>query len=387
MPVKKFAFPTDIYLGPHSVNSIPQIVSHLGNKVLLLTNKKQFQNSDQVENLRKNLSANDLNVLLFEEIDEQADCATVDTITKLAKSTRCEVVIGVGGSITLNIAKAVSLMCSNLGECVDYLTEQDGYRLSISHDPLPSVMVPTHFATLESVYGFVVKDHHEGINKKLYNKKVRPTACVLDPKMIHNFSKKLLADSGLLILSYAFDAYISSQASTFSDMFSQTAVELVRNNLSDLLNEPHNEKLILQLLKASLMASYAANVSGLGGIFAFCESVTSLNPLYKGAIASLILPHFMEYNLTAVSDKYVQIAKLFGVEVGKLSVVEVGIKVVEQVRLYLRKFNIPSRLSEVGLTKASIAKLIPIFERFEESKRSPRPIFSQDISDLIERAY
>ena len=52
----------------------------------------------------------------------------------------------------------------------------------------------------------------------------------------------------------------------------------------------------------------------LGAIYSLCESIATVNQrIYKGSIAAMMLPQFMEFNLTTASGKYVQIAKLLGV--------------------------------------------------------------------------
>jgi alcohol dehydrogenase len=297
-------------------------------------------------------------------------------------------VIGLGGDVILNAAKVVSLLLTNPGETSDYLTEQGGYRLNINRKPVPCLLVPTAFGTLcEAAFGFVVKDAYDDSRKRLYNQIVQSNYTFLDPRLSAVMGKKYLAASGLLVLTYSIELFISNYSNPFSQMYAQRALDIVNYSLEPLNEDIENMDHRANMFHASLMVSYAESCSKLGAIYAICEAVSSVAPIYKGTVAAIMLPTLMEYNLTTIPSKYVQIAKIFGEDVNELSVLEAAIKAVERTRRFVENFGLPSRLRDLGFEKSMIPKVVSIFSLFDESLNVPREISKRDLTAILEQAY
>lgn len=387
MALPRFAYPTQVYSGKDAVKSVPDLAHRWGNKTLLITSRRQFQDSDLVEKLHQSLLSKNLNVLVYDDTGAEADSGEVDQIASLAKSARCDVIIALGGDVVLNVAKAVSLLCTNAGEASDYLTEQDGYRLQIAREPLPTILCPTAFGTLTEVNpGFVLKDRADGIRKKLYNTKVQATCTVLDPVLTKGLSRKYVAASALLVLAYAVELYTSAEANVLSDSFAQKALELIQAVLPVIQKDPDNMEARVQLQWASLVVAYGASSASLGPIYALCEAIPSRMSVYKGSLAAVLLPQLMEFNLTSSPARYVQVVRFLGEDVSKISVLEAAIKAVERVRLAIESFNIPTRLGDLGFTRDLVPDINQIFSRFEESRNNPRPIGEEDLRVILEQS-
>ena len=388
MAIKYISLPTEIHLGPDVIEEFSNTAAKYGNKALFITSRLLFQDSALVNTMVEKLKKAHINVLLYDELDNHTDSDMVDHIAQMGKSSRCDFVIGLGGDIVLNTAKAVALVISNPGDCADYLTEQEGYRLNIAREPLPTLLIPTFFSTMcEANHGFIIKDKDDGIRKKLYNEKILPTVCFLDPSLVMTTSRKYTASSGLMIFAYAMDAIISNRASHISNAFAYKAIDLVSQNLKNLTNDPENLELRNQMFTASLMISYCAHICGLGMVYALCESVASISDIYKGLLASMMLPSFMQYNLNVAASHYAQIARVLEEDVSNLSVTEAAMKAVQRVRLFVEAFKLPSTLKEIGFDKESIPKVSKIFKRFEESNTSPRKIDDQELIALLEKSF
>ncbi len=384
-----FSFPTEIFYGKGEADNMPAIVKDLGYRALLVAAKKQLDQFQPIQDIITNLEKNNINVIVFDEIANNSDSATVDTAASLAKSSQCDFIIGVGGDVVLNMAKAIALMITNPGDCSDYLTEQEGYSLKIDNKPLPSVMVPTMLGSIcEATPGFLLIDKEDGHKKKLYNSIITPVATVLDPQMTAILPANLIAPSMLMLLSYGVELYISKGSNPVADTFALRTMELVNNYLTSVLKDPNNMDTRMDLMMASLFVSYGAASAKLGAVYSVSESINVFNPrIFKGMIASLLLPQFMEFNLTASSGKYVQVAKVLGENVHKLSVLEAAIKAVEKVRRMVEECNIPSKLSELGFEKNDIDNICRAFTRFSETKHLPRPISGNELKTILDQSY
>lgn len=383
-----FSFPTKTFFGHRQYGPIAETCASLGNKVLLLTSGRQFEGTEYIKEIVDALGEKNVNVLLYEDFEVDATSREIDQVALTAKSSRCEMVVGVGGDVILNAAKVVSLLLTNPGETSDYLTEQGGYRLNISRKPVPCILVPTAFGTLcEAGFGFVVKDAFDDSRKRLYNHIVQSEYTFLDPRLSAVMGKKYLAASGLLVLSYAIELFISNYSNPFSQMFSQRAMDIVNYSLEPLNEDIENMDHRGNMLHASLMVSYAESCSKLGAIYAICEAISSVAPIYKGTVSAIMLPTLMEYNLTTIPSKYVQVAKIFGEDVNELSVLEAAIKAVEKTRRFVENFGLPNRLRDLGFDKEMIPKVVSTFSLFEESSNVPRDISKSELTTILEQVY
>ncbi len=385
--ISRFSFPTEVLSGKDALKELPEFANRFGNKAIIVTSRMLFQDSDILEKLVAQLQSKNFNVLLYDSIGPHSDSLDVDTMASLAKSSRCDFVIGLGGDTVLHMAKAVAVLCTNPGEAADYLTEQDGYRLQISHAPLPTIMIPTTFGTLcEVTPGFVLRDHNDGLRKKLYNQAVRPSATILDPILTRLIPRKYLSASGILVLSLAIELYLSTESNLYSDAMAQRVMEMVTTNLVNLNRDQDNMELRGQLMQASLLMSYGASATSLGPIYCLMETMTSSQDIYRGSIAAVMLPQIMEYNLTSAPGRYVQIVKFMGEDVSKISVLEAAIKAVERIRMYIEEFTIPTRLAELGFDSIYNESISSHFFRFEESKNNSRPITQDDLRVILEQS-
>ena len=95
----------------------------------------------------------------------------------------------------------------------------------------------------------------------------------------------------------------------------------------------------------------------------------------------------MEFNLTAVPGKYVQIARNMGEEVTQLTVVEAAIKAIESIRKLLFDLKIPQRLSEFNIPSEEIPLIAGHSREFSFLNDVPRPIAREDIINILMSAY
>ena len=383
-----YNFPTKIYFGENIAAETGQYTAHLGNKALLVTSGRDFHTSGLIEKICSSLKKSNINILVFDEVSAASNSDTVDIAASLAKSVRCDFIIGLGGCKVQNIARAISVICTNEGESSDFLSEQDGYRLNIATTPLPVVSIPTSYGTLsETGFGFVIQDKHDDMRKKMYSEKVCPAVSIVDPALCLTLPKKILSSSGLMVLAYCIELYTSRYSNPVSDACALRAMELISSTLGKIIEEPDNLKLRTTLSMASLLCALAAACGKLGTLYVLSHAVASVDTIYRGTLISAMLPNIMEYNLTVSSGKYVQLARIFGEDVKDITVLEAAIKAVEKVRMYVANFNIPAKLSDLGFRNTYFDRLYAVFSRFEENNYVPREITKDELKIIIEQAY
>ena len=110
-----------------------------------------------------------------------------------------DVIVGVGGGSIMDLAKGIAVLMTNEGDGIRYR----GFPENINC-PIPVVVVPTTAGTgSDATYNAVFID--EGAQKKLgINTTMNfPVLSILDPKLILNCPKNIIASSGMDALTHA----------------------------------------------------------------------------------------------------------------------------------------------------------------------------------------
>ncbi len=180
--MKKTKFVPRVLFGDRCFNDLDRFIAEL------FMNKKQYSlyiidSVHQETGLRERLkyTSEDL-IIEFNASMNEPKTSDVDIICKkiaeLKGNEIPQVVVGIGGGSTLDVAKAVSIMLTNPGSSADY----QGYDL-VNNLPVPKIAVPTLSGTgAESTRTAVLTSPKRkfGINSKysMYN------AIILDPELL-----------------------------------------------------------------------------------------------------------------------------------------------------------------------------------------------------------
>jgi alcohol dehydrogenase class IV len=98
-----------------------------------------------------------------------------------------------------------------------------------------------------------------------------------------------------------------------------------------------------------------------------------------GAICGLLLPYVMEYNLDYAPEKYAHVARLLGCRGAEAAV--------ERVRQMLEEIDLPLRLRDVGVNRASFPVIVEESLPSGSLKHNPRPLAAEDVMAILEAAW
>lgn len=382
MSVFEFNIPTRIIVGLNVINRLPEIVQDYGDRIMIVTNKVMDQEGI-LKKVQPLAEAKSYGVIVFDKADSDAGTEVVDEGILLARESRANVVIGLGGANTLNIAKAIAFIAGNDGYIADYFAGRMGRKKKISYIEIPS----THGICYGLLDSFFIVDSDDLIRKEYRNRFNFADALLVDPKLTVSLPNKFVVAIGIEVLGQAFDAYISKAASLITDSYTEKALELVSKNLKQAILEPENMNVRQALSSAGVFASISLNSSRPGTTFALTQPLSTKMGLYHGIGFSIILPHVMEFNLTASPNKYVKIARAFGEDVSDISVVEAAIKAVEAVRKILFDLNVPQRLKNFQVDQERLDEMVRDARTYDFLNLLPRPVSYDDLLNILLSAY
>ncbi|MBW2651454.1 MAG: iron-containing alcohol dehydrogenase, partial [Deltaproteobacteria bacterium] len=130
--------------------------------------------------------------VIFDRVEGEPPLELADECAKTATDGKCDIVVGIGGGSTMDLAKAVAVIVANKGKAEDYL------GLNMVPGPgLPTIMVPTTAGTGSEVTFtsvFIRKDLNkkEGMNSPYFY----PDIALLDPELTLSIPSNVTATTG-----------------------------------------------------------------------------------------------------------------------------------------------------------------------------------------------
>ncbi|MGZ3494296.1 MAG: iron-containing alcohol dehydrogenase [Thermodesulfobacteriota bacterium] len=382
--IHSFFSPNRVLFGIGASREIGKEAKVLGGTKVLIVTDPGVVNSGLVSSLRANLEEAGMKVFLFDRVEPEPSASLVDESAQLTKENGVDVVIGVGGGSSLDIAKGASLLASNPGNVLDYC----GLDL-IPKRGLPKILVPTTAGTGSEVTRvFVLTDKRDNMKKVVFSNYALPELALVDPMLTISMPSKVTADSGMDALVHAIETYVSMNATPFSDLLASKAIELIAKYLPMAFAKGENIEARYHMSLASLLAGMAFASGGLGAVHALAYPLGTEYHLPHGRTNAIMLAHVMEFNSIGNRSRYALIAEMMGKREVTSDLRAGVVKAVEAVVQLLDDVQIPYHLKDYGIPKEAIPKLV---EGGMRQARlfvpNPRDLREKDVEAIYTKAW
>ena len=200
--------------------------------------------------------------------------------------------IAVGGGSAIDLAKCVRMFAKNLHS--DYAPH--------------FIAVPTTSGTGSEVTSFaVIKDAKKNVKHALIDDILLPNEAILDVEMVKSVPATITADTGMDVLAHALEAYVSTEADYFTDMYAEKATSLCKHYLVRSYNYPktHENKAREKMHVASCLAGIAFNAASLGICHSIAHQLGAQFHIPHGRANAIILPNIIAFNSGIAENTFV----------------------------------------------------------------------------------
>ncbi len=383
----EFSVSTKVVFGEGVIERIGEITKKYGSRVFLVSDAQVGQETGYLGRIKKLIEEETYGVLLYNQVYSTSQTSSNSDIVNRgadqARHAKCDVIVGFGGTTTLEIAKAISFIVSNGGKLEEYFLGRKATKKNIAY-----IEVPTSYGFVPGLTNsFYVLDKFDLIKKSVETPYNYADLVLFDPRLTIFVSGKVSAYMGIKLLSLAVEALISKSVTVIAEALALKAVELLNANLIKSIQDPENVSFKSPICTSSIITSIAVNNSGFGATYSLTSALNSVYGLYQGLSSSILLPHVLEFNLTSCATKYVNIAKSFGEEVTSITVVEAAIKAIEIIRKLLSELRTPNRLSELNIEKDNFMQVAKIAKGYGFMQNLPRPVSKDDLYNILNTAF
>jgi len=381
----EFATAKWIIFGEGSANKIADNALNLGSKPLIVTGK----NKNRCKFLLDDFTKKKIKFEIFSVTGEPTTQVVTECLN-MAKHSKTDVIIGIGGGSAIDAGKAVSALITNGGDLFDYL-EVIGRGKPINKPTIPFIAVPTTAGTgTEVTKNAVIKSNEHSVKVSLRSPFMLPDIAILDPMLTYSMPKEVTASTGLDAFTQVIEPYVSIKANMLTDAICKEGIKRISRSLLKAFNNPTDAKAREDMCIGSLFGGIALANAKLGAVHGFAGPMGGMIGAPHGVVCGILLPYVIKANIKALEErkptsevfkKYEKVAKI----VTKNEKAKPRDLIRWTDELY-EKLNMP-HLSEVDLKEEQIEELISKAKISNSMKGNPIVLTDEELKGIIKDAF
>lgn len=269
-----------------------------------------------------------------------------------ARKAQAEVVLGLGGGSSMDVAKLLAVLVP--GE--QALKDMYGIK-KVAGVRLPLVQIPTTAGTGSEVTAVSIVTTGETTKMGVVAPQLYADLAILDAELTLGLPRAATAYTGIDAMVHAIEAFTTAHLKNpVSDMLAVRALELLSQNILVACNDGQNREAREAMLLGAMFAGQSFANAPVGAVHALAYPIGGIFHVPHGLSNSLVLAPVLKYNAPAASKLYAELADVMvpGVTGSDESKTEALIAYVEQLVI---DTAIPKTLREVGVKEADLARM------------------------------
>jgi alcohol dehydrogenase class IV len=375
----KFSYflPTRLHFGFGSVERVGAEAKGLGATKALVVTDKVMGKTGIVQKVTDHLGGTPFDV--FDEVEAEPSVEVAQSVADRVRSRPYNLVIGVGGGSSMDMAKVAAGFASNEGEARSFV----GNDL-FARRPVPSIMIPTTAGTgaeLTVTSMVTVDGHKQWINSQL----LLPSVAIVDPELTFSMPPSVTASTGMDALCHNTEAYLSGLASPITDSAALEGIALVVRSIQRAFESGGDRLARESMSLGALMGGIALQAKMVYG-HSIGYTIATRFKLAHGVSCGLPLPYMISSYAVACAPKMKRLAEAYGVEVSAESQ-DLGRAVAEKARAIAAGVRIPTSLKEVGVSEADLRGLADECLSMYPRPNSPLVFDGKSMEQLYRRMW
>lgn len=371
----KYFVKPQIYMG---ADHLPEVLKEIA--CVLVVNDRFMCESGKVRYLTEPMEQMGISYQIFSDVKPDPDIATVSKGIALLKELRPQMILAFGGGSAIDAAKAIG-----------HLSYQQGYPKKCR-----LVAVPTTSGTGTEVSRFsVISDPERSKKYPLIAEGLLPDVVILDPETTRSVPPRTTADTGMDVLTHAYEAYVSVDSNDLTDAAAEKAIRLVRDYLLPVYRDPDDLGARQKMQHASCLAGMAFSNAGLGLNHGMAHTLGGHFHIPHGRANAVLLPYVICFNsgygeeLTDAAVRYAQIAGSLRVDVSDIR--RNVFQVLRFTRQLIRDLGIPASIAGLGVSREGFMDVLE--EMVEDAlcdsctATDPRKCTAEEVRELFLKAY
>jgi len=356
-----------IQFGTGSLSRLTPCMLQLGRNALVITGRQSFIQTPHWQTLQQEWAAAGITWHLL-QVSGEPSPHWVDQAVATHRDSQIDMVVGIGGGSALDAAKAVAGLLPSGNSVMDYL-EGVGKGLEYTGPATPLIAVPTTAGTgSEATKNAVLSiQGTEGFKKSFRHDALVPHTAIVDPDLLRDCPKALIAANGMDAFTQLLESYVSSNANALTDTLAWSGMQAFCEGFWSAwqTDHPNASSGFSQLAYASMISGITLAQAGLGSVHGLASPLGAFFPIPHGVVCGTLLAEATAINIAALQArtadsaalaKYARVGRLLA-DNATLSDNQALEGLVTQLRDWVDRLNLP-RLQAFGMTEGDFARVV-----------------------------
>ncbi|MCY9111387.1 iron-containing alcohol dehydrogenase [Bacillus atrophaeus] len=352
----QFRTAAHIVAGQHSIQKLGDQLKTVKAdiKSILIVTQPSIIKLGTIGEIQSQLSKLGIHSDVCTDIKPEPTAANIEEVFAKLRDQQYDVLIGIGGGSVLDATKILSVLYTN-SKSIEELLGTD----MVEKTGIPTVLIPSTSGTgAEVTPNAIVTLPEQELKVGIVSPHMLPRLVILDPVITLGLPKDITAATGMDAFTHSLESFISNKANPISDMFALESIRLISSSIVEAYeNGTSSIEARERMLLGSAYGGMALTAAGTAAVHALAYPLGGKYHIPHGVANSMLLPHVMEFNMDAISERLSLIAAPMGMETANLTTEQAARRVVDQIREWTRLLNIPQDLKAYGITSEDIAGL------------------------------
>lgn len=386
-----YNFPTRIRFGAGARHELSETIRSLGATRPVFVTDKGIATLDWFVGLVQAVSA-DFEVAVFSGIWGNPVGSQVMAGAEVTRGHGADVIIAVGGGAAVDVSKAIAVMHRHDGTIMDFAWGPDMAAIDPAKLP-PIIALPSTAGTGSEVgRSAVISDDETHAKKIIFDPGLLPRIVLADPEVTLGLPAHLTAATGFDALTHLIEAFLTHEHHPMCDGIAQEGIRLVARSLEtavecarkqaagEAVDPERHIAARSDMLDASMMGATAFQKE-LGVTHSCAHALSTVADTHHGLANAVMLPFAMRFNLEAVPEKFLRLARLVDPESTD------GADFITWIEGLRARLGIPAGLKSLGVDRARIDDLIPVAVADMCHQFNPRPVDADDFRAIYSEAF
>jgi len=309
-----YYMPTKIFFGKGQIETLGSMTLPGKKALIVISSGNSMKKFGYLNKLQDLISGNGSSFVVFDKIHPNPTLKSIMEGSELARTEKCDYIIGLGGGSSIDASKSISIMATNPGNYWDYISGGTGKGQPVQNNPLPVIAITTTAGTGTEADPWTVVTKEETNEKIGFGyEKTFPYISIVDPDLMKSVPPQLTAFQGFDAFFHAAEGYIANISTEISDMFAIKSIELIGRSLAKVVRDGSDEKARADIALANTLSGFVESTSSCVSQHSLEHALSAHHTnLPHGAglilLSESFFTHFMEYE----TEKYIMMARALG---------------------------------------------------------------------------
>lgn len=376
--VYQYNFPTTIRFGAGASNELGDYLHKNKLQRPLIVTDPVVAELSFFKTIVEGLQRKNISTEVFSDLHKNPVKSDVYKGTEAFDETGRDSIIGIGGGVALDVARAICLRIHHREDLFKY-DDLVGGDVYVTNEVPHFITIPTTAGTGSEVgRSAIIADDQTHQKKILFSPKLLAKIVFADPLLTMDLPPMVTAATGMDALTHNMEAFLARMPHPMCEGIALEGMRLVSQSLEKAVKAPDLEARS-KMLVASMMGAVAFQ-KGLGVVHSLAHPLSALLDTHHGLANAVNLPYGMAFNIAGFEDKFRRMAR--ALELTE----ESGDAVVNYLIDLNARIGIPSRLRDIGVKEEHIDTLSDLAIADFAHPNNPKPVTREDFRRLYTEA-